>query len=146
MVRRIAFVIAGLVALALIRPVYLVGVGFNLWQPFTRPVGVSSRAHYVDAFKTAAWFDCSVNTVKNVDVCRAWDRNGKLIAFGNYRLDGEGRAATMRELRPSMVQAYPDHPNLAWIYLFDDSRTIAAKTLVPVDEAGKPLEQFRVIY
>jgi len=76
MVKRIALVIAGVVFLALIRPVYIIGVGFNLWQPFTRPAGVPSQARYVDAFKNAAWFDCSVNPVRDVDVCRAWDTDG----------------------------------------------------------------------
>ena len=70
----------------------------------------------------------------------------QLIAFGSYRLEGKNRAATARELRPSEVQVYPGHPNLAWIYLFDDHRTIMGKTLIPVDEAGKPLERFGVSY
>ena len=92
----------------------LIGISFNLWQPITRPAGVSSRARYVDAFKSAAWFDCSVNPVRDVDVCRAWDPDGRLIAFGSYRLDGKNRAATARELHPSRVQPYPGHPKLGW--------------------------------
>jgi hypothetical protein len=132
--------------IASLRPIYLAGVSFGLWQPLNRPAGVSPSAGYVDVFKTAAWFDCAVDPEGNVDICKAWDTDGRLIAFGRYRLDGENRAATQRELRPSMAQAYPGHPNLTWIYLFDDHRTIMGKALIPVDEVGKPLERFGVSY
>lgn len=116
----------------------------GLWQPLTRPTGVTARARYVDSFKSAAWFDCSIERIKDVNVCRAWDTDGNLIAFGNYRLEGGNRAATVAELRPSKVQLYPAHPNLAWIYLFGDDGSILGRTLVPVNEAGKPLERFEV--
>ena len=125
------------------RPLYLIGVGFGLWQPLTRPVGVSARARYISTMKTEAWFDCSVDNKRNVDTCRAWDDSGNLIAFGNYRLDGENRAATARELRPSAVASYPGHPNLAWIYLFKDNN-VNGRTLVPVNGDGQPLERFEV--
>ena len=119
-------------------------MGRGFWQPLTRPSGVSRRAHYVDTFKDAAWFDCSVERSQNVNICRAWDTDGNLVAFGKYRLDGENRAASAPELRPSTVQRYPGHPNLAWIYLFGDDGTIMGKTLVPVNDAGRPLERFQV--
>jgi hypothetical protein len=109
-----------------------------------RLVVIKRIARYVDTFKSAAWFDCSIDRTKDVNVCRAWDTNGNLIAFGNYRLDGEGRAATAPELRPSQVHLYLGHPNLAWIYLFGDHREIVGKPLVPVNDAGKPLERFEV--
>jgi hypothetical protein len=89
------------------------------------------------------FFDCSVDVARNVNVCRAWDTDGNLIAYGNYRLDGENRAATAFELRPSAVHTYPGHPNLAWIYLFGD-HGIANRTLVPVNNAGQPIERFEV--
>jgi hypothetical protein len=142
--KRIALTLGCAALIASLRPVYLIGVGFGLWQPLSHPSGVSRSARYVGAFKTAGWFDCSVDSAAHVDICKAWDTDGKLIAFGRYRLDGEDRAATQHELRPSMVQLYPGHPDLAWIYLFDDHRTIMGKTLIPVDEAGKPLERFSV--
>jgi hypothetical protein len=76
--------------------------------------------------------------------CRAWDPSGRLIAFGNYRLDGEGRAASTRELRPSGVYSYPDRPDLAWIYLYTGKGGDFGKTLVPVGTDGRPLERFEV--
>ena len=144
MIKRIALVFCGLALIASLRPAYLVGVSIGLWQPLVRPVGVSARARYVDAFKSAAWFDCSVERTKDVNICRAWDPEGNLIAFGSYRLDGESRAASALELRPSAVGTYPGHPNLSWIYLFDDRGATTGRTLVPVNGAGQPLERFEV--
>ncbi len=143
-IKRIVFIFGSVVLIASLRPVYLIGVSLGSWQPLTRPNGVSKRARYVDTFKSAAWFDCSINQTKDVNICQAWDTNGNLIAFGNYRLDGENRAATGLELRPSQVHLYAGHPNLAWIYLFGDHQKIVGKTLVPVNAAGKPIERFEV--
>ena len=136
--KQIALSLVAVVMLGLSYPIYVVGVAFNIWQPVTRPSGVSGRAHYIDAFKSAAWFDCSVDRIKDVDVCRVWDPEGKLVAFGNHRLDGENRAAKAAELRFWHVEDYTGHPNLAWIYLFDH------RTLVPVNETGQPLQRFEV--
>lgn len=144
MVKRIALVFGGLALIASLRPAYLIGVSLSFWQPLTRPIGVSARARYVDTFKSASWFDCSIERTKDVNVCRAWDSDGNLIAFGNYRLDGENRAATARELRPSTVLPYPGHPNLAWIYLFGNDGSVMGRALVPVNDAGQPLERFEV--
>jgi hypothetical protein len=143
-VKRIALICVGVALIASLRPAYLIGVSLGFWQPLTRPVGISKRAHYVETLKSEAWFDCSVERTKDVNICRAWDATGNLIAFGIYRLDGENRAATARELRPSRVHLYPGHPNLAWIYLFDDQGSVDGRTLVPVNEAGQPLERFEV--
>jgi hypothetical protein len=101
--KRIAAVCAVVLYIAALWPAYLIGVLLGLWQPLTRPASVPWRAWYVSAFKTEAWFDCSVDRRRDVDTCKAWDDEGHLIAFGNYRLDGENRAATEFELRPSMV-------------------------------------------
>ena len=125
-------------------PAYVVGVAFNVWQPLTRPRDVPKRAHYVDAFKSAAWFDCAVDSRRNVNVCEAWDEKGRLIASGDYRLDGENRAARGVELRPWKIHRGPDaNPKLAWIDLFG-SKSASSLTLVPINSAGQPLERFEV--
>ncbi len=49
------------------------------------------------------WFDCRVDVRRNVDVCRAWDDTGRVLANGDFRLECQGRAATELELRPSGV-------------------------------------------
>jgi len=144
MIKRIVFVFGGLILIASLRPVYLIGVSLGFWQPLTRPTSIPTRARYVDTLKSDAWFDCSIERTKDVNICRAWDSDGNLIASGNYRLDGENRAATAPELRPSQVHLYSGHPNLAWIYLFGDHKKIMGKTLVPVNDAGEPLERFEV--
>ena len=144
MIKRIVLVLGGVAVIASLRPAYLIGVSLGFWQPVTRPTGVSGGARYVGTFKSAAWFDCLLERTKDVDVCRAWDEEGNLIAFGNYRLDGENRAATEAELRPSQVHLYPGHPNLAWIYLFGDHGNTVGSTLVPVNDDGIPLERFEV--
>ena len=143
-IRRIVLALGVVAMIASLRPVYLIGVSLGFWQPLTRPRGVSASARYVDTFKSAAWFDCILDRTKDVNVCRAWDEHGDLIAFGNYRLDGESRAASEAELRPSSVHLYPGHPNLAWIYLFGDHGKTEGRTLVPVNAAGIPLERFEV--
>jgi hypothetical protein len=143
-IKRIVIVVGAVALIAALHPIYITGIAFGVWQPLSRPVGVSAKARYVETLKSAGWFECSVDRLKDVNVCRAWDRDGKLVAFGNYRLDGENRAATLIELRPSTVESYPDHPNLAWIYLFDAHNTIMGRTLVPVNEAGQPLQRFEV--
>ena len=130
--------------LGLAYPIYTIGVAFNIWQPLTRPRGVSQLAHHVDAFKSAGWFECAVDLERNVNVCRAWDEDGRMIAFGDYRVDGENRAATEHELRPWNVHRGPNgNPNLAWIHLFG-SKGGSSLTLVPVNDAGQPLERFEI--
>ncbi len=143
MIKRFLALLAVVTLILILRPVYQLGVGLGFWQPFTRPSSVSPRARYVSRLKTSGWFDCSVDRTKNVDACRAWDDDGHLIAYGDFRLDGEKRAATAAELRPSEVQLYPGHPELAWIYL-SDAKSDFGKILVPVNSAGEPLERFEV--
>jgi len=139
-----AWVWAAVAVLAAISwPAYNLGVALDFWQPFSRPRGVSARARYFSTMKTAEWFDCSVDAVHDVDVCSAWDDSGRLIARGRYRLDGENRAAKGAELRPERVQLYPGRPDLAWIDLYGKD-PFPSKILVPVDQAGRPLERFEV--
>jgi hypothetical protein len=96
--KRILLVAVAVVLPGLSYPTYVAGIAFNFWQPLTRLSGVSRGAHYVDAFKSAAGFDCAVDSRRNVNVCRARDEEGRLVAFGDYRMDGENRAATQGEL------------------------------------------------
>jgi hypothetical protein len=131
--------------------VYARGIQAGWWPPFNRPAGVPSGAIYVETPKRETWFECSVDLAKNVDNCRAWDRFGNLIAAGRYRLDGENRAATKDELRPSLVGGYWGSKQ-AWIYLFAPSGSglmrwfrgpnIFGRVLVPVDQDGRALERF----
>ena len=141
--KRIAAVCAVVLYIAALWLLCLIAVPFGLWEPLTRPSGVSWRAHYIPTLTSGAWFDCSVDRKRDVDSCKAWDDEGHLIAFGNYRLDGENRAATEFELRPSMVLGTPGGPKLAWIYLFKDYNSFG-RTLVPVNGEGRPLERFEV--
>jgi len=143
LIRRALALVGVVVLIVISRPVYQIGVGLGFWQPLTRPAGVSTRARYVATTDDSAWIDCSFDAGKDVDVCRAWDDAGRLIAYGRYRLDGERRAAGPAELHPSEVAIYPGRPELAWIYLEGAGGT-RDKTLVPVSEAGEPLERFEV--
>ena len=114
-----------------IRLAYTIGVGLDLWQPLTRPAGVPRSAHYVSTSKESAWFDCWVDTPRNVDVCRAWDEEGRLIASGDFRLEDEDRAATASELRPSMVNIGRDG-RAYMIYLYGPNNQIQGRILLPV--------------
>lgn len=136
--KRITLVITAVGVVIATCPVYLTGVALGLWQPLSRPIGVSARARYVETLRSAGWFDCSVDRIKDADVCKVWDRDGRLVAFGHYRLDGENRAARAAELRFWYVEHYTGHPDLAWIYLSDHG------TLVPVNDTGQPLQRFEV--
>ena len=141
---RIILTLVSVLLLGSLYPFYVVGVALNFWQPLTRPYGVSRRARHVDAFKSEAWFECTVDFPRNVDVCRAWDEEGHLVAFGDYRLDGEKRAATPDELKPWNVLRGPNgNPRLAWIRL-SGSKGGSDLTLVPVNAIGEPLERFEV--
>ena len=122
------------IALALARPIYDFGVVCGVWQPFTRPPGVSSAARYVSRFEGGAWFDCSVDARRNVDVCCAWDPNGHPLGGGDFRLECEGRAATKSELRPSDVISSSGHAYMIYLYGKDGAES---KTLVPVTRDGK---------
>jgi hypothetical protein len=41
----------GVALIASLRPANLIGVGLGIWQPLTRPSGVSAHARYVETFK-----------------------------------------------------------------------------------------------
>ncbi|MBC8164781.1 MAG: hypothetical protein H7Y20_02780 [Bryobacteraceae bacterium] len=143
--KHIVLTVVAVLLLGLSYPIYVTGVAFNVWQPLIRPLGVSRRARHVSTFKGGrTWFDCAVDSRRNVNVCQVWDEQGRLIAFGKYRVDGENRAATRNELRPHYVHPGPNEdPKLAWIILAG-SRDGRSFTLVPVNDAGQPLERFEV--
>src|ERR1039457_524895 len=122
------------IALALARPIYGFGVVLGVWQPFTRPPGVSAAARYVSRFEGGTWFDCSVDSKRNVDVCKAWDPNGRPLGDGDFRLEGEGRAATKSELNPSDVISSDGHAYMIYLYGKDGAQS---GTLVPITRDGK---------
>lgn len=113
-----------------IRFVYPLGIALALWQPLIRPAGVSKSAHFVSTFEDGTWFDCSVDTPRNVDICRAWDEGGRLIANGDFRLEDEDRAATPSELHPSMILA--NNGKAYMIYLYGPYNKLQGKVLLPV--------------
>jgi len=117
--------------LLVVRMTYTIGVGLDLWQPWTRPAGVPRSAHYVSTSKDSAWFDCWVDAPRNVDVCRAWDEEGRHIASGDFRLEDENRAATASELRPSEVKIDGDG-RAYMIYLYGPYNQIQGRILLPV--------------
>jgi len=117
---------------------YEVGLADGWWNPLIRPAGVSAKAHYVYIFpKSATWFDCRVDEKRGVDVCTAWDEHGRLLVSGDFRLWGEGRAATRAELQPSITEA-DESGRCDIIYLFGPNRLIGGKELVRV---GSKLER-----
>ena len=62
---------------------------------------MSAAARYVSMVEGGTWFDCSVDSKRNVDVCSAWDPWGRPLGGGDFRLECEGRAATKSELSPT---------------------------------------------
>ena len=76
------------------------------------------------------WFDCSVDSARNVDICKAWAPDGRLIASGDFRLVGEDRAATPVELRPALARSGAGR---AYIHL-NGMDGAFSKTLVQIDD------------
>ena len=113
--------------------VYPYGILFGLWQPLFRPAGISRLARYVSVIEDGSWIDCSIDSARDVNICKAWYYDGRLRVSGDFRFEDQHRAATKEELNPSMV-AGPDA-----IYLFDRPRsgTIRAHALYRV---GTPVK------
>jgi hypothetical protein len=128
-IKRILLIGTGLAALVAAVPAYHLGIVFNLWQPLTRPRGVSSSAHYVSIVEEGTWFDCHVDFKRNVDACKAWDPDGRLIADGDFLLEEENRPASESELRPTHVACGDGHVWRIDLYGKDGN---FSKTLVPV--------------
>jgi hypothetical protein len=134
----------GLALIVLVPGVYVCGVVFGLWQPVTRPPGVSATARYVSRIEDGTWFDCSVNSERNVDICKAWGSDGRFLADGDFRLECEARPATKAELRPSAVNSSGGHAYA--IYLFGE-RGAESKILVPVTNwRDTPCPQVTITY
>lgn len=129
--RRIMLSAVAILSIAATWPVYILGVVIGLWQPLTRPSAVPSSAHYVSSIEDGVWFDCFVEPRRNVDTCKAWDFGGRLLADGDFRLEGEDRAANSAELRPSAVISSGGHAYM--IYLFGKDGAYS-RVLVPVDD------------
>ena len=124
------------------RPLYILGVVFGIWQP--RPHDVTPAARYVSWIEDGAWFDCAVDSRRDVDVRKAWDSDGRLIASGHFRLECLGRAAAKAELRPSSVNSSGGHAYA--IYLFGENGA-RSRTLVPVTSEGQnPCPQVTITY
>ena len=102
-----------------------------------RPHGVSWRARHVFIWEGGAWFDCSFDPKRDVDVCRAWDDWGRLMASGDFRLEGENRAATSSELHPSATGATNPSGMSDEIFLFGPHGLIWGKKLIRVGPGGK---------
>ena len=117
-------------AIAVTQLVYNIGVGFGAWQPLTRPSRVPRSAHFVSTLKDETWFDCRVDEGRGVDVCRAWDEKGRVVADGDFRLEDEDRAATASELRPSEVKT--QNGQVYMIYLYGPHGEVLGRTLLPV--------------
>lgn len=111
----------------------------RVWLGWPRPPGVSKSAQYAVRVEVGWWFDCSLDTTQDVNVCAAWDEDGHLLASGRYRIEGQNRAATKAELVPSDVNVYAGRPDLSWIYLYGRGGNFSL-TLIPVDSDRNPME------
>jgi hypothetical protein len=129
------------VVLCVVSAVLLAGVGWcayrsgillGWWNPLVRPAGVSATAQYVFTWESATWFDCSIDARRDVNVCKAWSSDGRLVAAGDFRLRDENRAARKYELRPSVTGPSDASGRSDVIYLFGPRGKIEGKELVRV--------------
>jgi hypothetical protein len=142
--QRVMAVVTGVALATLAWPAYILGVVLGLWQPLQRPSGVSLSARYVSWIEDGTWFDCVADSRRNVDVCKAWDSNGRVLADGDYRLECQGRAAVGNELRPSSVSSSGGHGHAIYLFGQEGART---RTLVPVtNERQAPCPEVRITY
>lgn len=114
---------------------YRFGTSLGWWDPLTRPGEVSASAKYVFIWESSAWFDCSTDAKRDVNVCRAWDSYGRLIATGDFRLEDEKRAASPGELHPSCIGATNAEGLSDEIYLFGPHGLILGRKLVRIRQA-----------
>lgn len=118
------------VGITLLAVVYKLGVVMNWWNPMHRPDKVSATARHVFLWESEAWLDCSIDYTLDVNPCKAWDGNGRLIAEGAFRLEGENRAANSSELHPSTTGPTGRDGLSRVIYLFGPNGRIEGKRLV----------------
>jgi hypothetical protein len=75
------------------------GCGPAELRPKTRPQGVPSDALWAGGADGGAYVRCTVDPARNANLCSVWnDYTGDLVESGYYRLQKEGRAATLSEL------------------------------------------------
>ncbi|HEY1207576.1 MAG: hypothetical protein ABSH46_05045 [Bryobacteraceae bacterium] len=135
MLKKFLLVLVAVVFVAAVGVAHWVGVIAGWWDPLVRPANVTSRAHYVFIWESAAWFDCSVDARRNVNVCKAWNDDGRLVASGDFRLKDENRAATSDELHPSALGPTNEFGGSDTIYLFGPKKLIMGKELVRVPDS-----------
>jgi hypothetical protein len=133
--KKVLLVLVALLLVGLACTVYWFGVIAGWWDPLVRPANVTPRAHYVFVWEDAAWFDCSVDARRNVNVCKAWSDDGRLVASGDFRLKDENRAATSDELHPSALGPTNEFGGSDTIYLFGPDKLIEGKELVRVPDS-----------
>jgi len=130
--RTVAYLASGSALAVLLVLAYWFGILVNWWSPVMRPRGVSANARYVFLWESAAWFDCSVDRQRDVDVCKAWNDRGRPLASGDFRLEGPNRAATESELHPSTIGRTGPAGLADEIYLFGPHGIIEGKKLIRV--------------
>jgi hypothetical protein len=115
---------------------YRFGTLAGWWNPLTRPRNVSAGARHVFTWESSAWFDCNIDTKRDVNVCWAWDSYGRLLTAGDFRLRDENRAARKDELRPSITGPSNADGISDTIYLFGPNGLIMGRALVRIGDVG----------
>ena len=128
--RRYLAVLFSAIAMLVAPFAYRVGVVFGLWQPVTRPPQVPNAAHYVSSIEDGTWFVCTLDSSRDLNFCKAWDPYGNVLADGEFRIECQGRAANLLELRPSRVSRSAGKTFAIFLYGADGSES--GPTLVPV--------------
>ena len=76
------------------------GCGPPSLEPKRRPPGVPSDALWAGGADGGAYVRCTVDNVRDVNLCTVWnDNTGYSSGPGSYRLGQENRAATLSELK-----------------------------------------------
>lgn len=69
-------------------------------EPKTRPPGVPSDALWAGGADGGAYVRCTVDNIRNVNLCTVWnDNTGYSSGPSSYRLGEQNRSATLSELR-----------------------------------------------
>ena len=136
MMKRIIGAVAAVLAAAAFYVVYDMGVWMGEWEPLLHPSGVPSTAHFYSTIeeKQGLWFDCSVDVKRQVNPCRVWEENGRLLVNGDFRIEDGNRMATASELKPT--RALWSHGKVYMICLAG-LRGACDQMMVPVKENQK---------
>ena len=103
----------------------------NKRTPPLRPSQVPQSAVWSGGAEGGAWYDCSVDLERNINVCAVYsEADGKLAFKASYRLKNANRAASSEELKDPVI----DVLNGNCIYLAGQKTLVAVEVFFKAED------------